>query len=70
MKTWIWYALGAAVLGYFIGRRRDNSLYVSRGGTANYATDDFKRDFEVSATVTDTAPEVETIVSELDQWTL
>lgn len=69
MKTWIWYAIGAAVGLYVLGRHGAD-LYVSRGGTANYTTDDFKRDVVPSAVVTAKADQVPTIPSEIDQWTL
>lgn len=52
MKTL--YLIGAAVAAYLLFRK-PKPLYVSRGGTSYYQTDEFTKDVAVSADVRATA---------------
>ena len=60
MKT-LWYVIGAAVL-YLMFRKRP--LYVSKGGTSYYQTDEFTGDAAVSADVSATANGPTTLTAE------
>jgi hypothetical protein len=73
MKTW--FVIGAVALYLIVRRVRARPLYVSRGGTSYYQTDEFTKDAAVSADVSATATGPTTLTNEEIQgkeisWTL